>query len=276
MKIKRYKALIECHKDIIKKSNSVQIFFRQLLVDYDFAPNIDYEYHYMSINFSRDAQKDAVSTDMIDRFRIYYTTYTLTDKLYDELFGNALAITNNYKDIANKFSEIIGKKVIIAIRTGEVFLPIDGFDLKFISHSNKSIKLRLLLAEDAEFLKSEEAQTPALFNVQELHTFNCLAFNSIREGLSELGLTVKEANDEGDKISMRIVNTDRLNLELRFVLDKHKDEILSEICNGKLKKFLDDSGLALEYFWLDNTINGRTSKIEFEKNKLKGENNETK
>ena len=75
---------------------------------------------------------------------------------------------------------------------------------------------------------------------------------------------------------MRIVNNDRLNLELRFVLDKHKDEILSEICNGKLKKFLDDSGLALEYFWLDNTINGRTSKIEFEKNKLKGENNETK
>ena len=52
-----------------------------------------------------------------------------------------------------------------------------------------------------------------------------------------------------------------------------------EIKNNQLfvsQKFLDDSGLALEYFWLDNTINGRTSKIEFEKNKLKGENNETK
>ena len=276
MKIKRYKALIECYKDIIKKSSGGQIFFQQLLVDYDFAPNRDYEYRYMSISFSRDAQKDAVSTDTIDRFRIYYTTYTLTDKLYDALFGNALAITNNYKDIANKFSEIIGKKVIIAIRTGEVFLPIDGFDLKFISHSNKSIKLRLLLAEDAEFLKSEEAQTPALFNVQELHTFNCLAFNSIREGLSELGLTVKEANDEGDKISMQITNTNRLNLELRCVLNKYKDKILSEMFNGELKKFLDDSGLSLEYFWISNTVNNLPSKIKFEKNKLKGENNETK
>ena len=136
--------------------------------------------------------------------------------------------------------------------------------------------MRLLLADGAEFLKSEEAQTPALFNVQELHTFNCLAFDSIRKGLSELGLNVDEANDEGDKISMQIIDTNRLNLELRCVLNKYRDKILSEMYDGKLKKFLDDSGLSLEHFWLSNTVNGLSSKILLEKNNLKGENNETK
>lgn len=274
MKIKRYKAFIECYKYIITRNKGRSIF-PQLLVDYGFAPNTDYEYNSVAIGFGKDVKKDMVSKGIRDVFRIYYATYTLTRDLYNELFIDVPTRFNNYNDVANKFSEIIGEKVICVIQNGELLLPVDGYDLKCFCQ-RKSLKLRLLLADGAEFLKSEEAQTPALFNVQELHTFNCLAFNSIREGLSELGLTVKEANDEGDKISMQIINTDVLNLELRCVLNKYQDKILSEMFNGKLKKFLDDSGLSLEYFWLSNIVNNLPSKIEFEKNKLKGENNETK
>ena len=195
--------------------------------------------------------------------------------LYNKLFSDVPTRCNNYNDVANKFSEIIGEKVICVIQNSEIFFPVDGYYLKYFCQ-RKSLKLRLLLADGAEFLKSEEAQTPALFNVQELHTFNCLAFDSIRKGLSKLGLNVDEANDEGDKISMQIIDTNRLNLELRCVLNKYRDKILSEMYDGKLKKFLDDSGLSLEYFWLSNTVNGLSSKILLEKNNLKGENNETK
>ena len=274
MKIKRYKAFIECYKHKITRNKGRSIF-PQLLVDYGFAPNTDYEYDSVSIDFGKDVKKDMVSKGIRDVFRIYYATYTLTRDLYNELFSDVPTRCNNYNDVANKFSEIIGEKVIRVIQNSELPLPVDGYNLNYFCQ-RRSLKLRLLLADGAEFLKSEEAQTPALFNVQELHTFNCLAFDSIRKGLCELGLTVKEANDEGDKISMQIINTDTLNLELRCVLHKYEDKILSEMFNGKLKKFLDDSGLSLEYFWLSNTVNKLPSKIEFEKNKLKGENNETK
>lgn len=275
MKIKRYKAFIECYKNKITK-NKGRSSFPQLLVDYGFAPNTDYKYDSVAIGFGKDVKKDMVSKGIRDVFRIYYATYTLTRDLYNELFSDVPTCCNNYNDVANKFSEIIGEKVIRVIQNSEILLSVDGFDLKH-SCQRKSLKLRLLLADGAEFLKSEEAQTPALFNVQELHTFNCLAFDSIRKGLSELGLNVDEAiQDNDDKISMQITNTNRLNLELRCVLNKYKDKILSEMFNGELKKFLDDSGLSLEYFWLSNTVNNLPSKIEFEKNKLKGENNETK
>lgn len=275
MKIKRYKAFIECYKHRITRNKGRSIF-PQLLVDYGFAPNTDYEYDSVAIGFGKDVKKDMVSKGIRDVFRIYYATYTLTRDLYNELFSDVPTRSNNYNDVANKFSEIIGEKVICVIQNSELLLPVDGYDLKYFCQ-RKSLKLRLLLADGAEFLKSEEAQTPALFNVQELHTFNCLAFDSIRKGLSELGLVINEAiQDDNDKISMQIINTDRLNLELRCVLNKYKDKILSEMFNGELKKFLDDSGLSLEYFWLSNTVNKLPSKIEFEKNKLKGENNETK
>lgn len=274
MKIKRYKAFIECYKNKITK-NKGRSTFPQLLVDYGFAPNTDYEYDSVAIGFGKDVKKDMVSKGIRDVFRIYYATYTLTRDLYNELFSDVPTCCNNYNDVANKFSEIIGEKVIRVIQNSEILLSVDGFDLKHFCQ-RKSLKLRLLLADGAEFLKSEEAQTPALFNVQELHTFNCLAFDSIRKGLSELGLVINEPNDEGDKISMQIGNTEKLNLELRCVLNKYRDKILSEMYDGKLKKFLDDSGLSLEYFWLSNTVNNLPSKIEFEKNKLKGENNETK
>ena len=275
MKIKRYEALIECYKDKITK-NKGRSSFPQLLVDYGFAPNTDYEYDSVAIGFGKDVKKDMVSKGIRDVFRIYYATYTLTRDLYDELFSDVPTRLNNYNDVANKFSEIIGEKVIRVIQNSEILLLVDSYDLKYFCQ-RKSLKLRLLLADGAEFLKSEEAQTPALFNVQELHTFNCLAFDSIRKGLSELGLNVDEAiQDYDDKISMQITNTNRLNLELRCVLNKYKDKILSEMFNGELKKFLDDSGLSLEYFWISNTVNNLPSKIEFEKNKLKGENNETK
>lgn len=275
MKIKRYKAFIECYKHRITRNKGRNIF-PQLLVDYGFAPNTDYEYDSVAIGFGKDVKKDMVSKGIRDVFRIYYATYTLTRDLYNELFSDVPTRSNNYNDVANKFSEIIGEKVICVIQNSELLLPVDGYDLKYFCQ-RKSLKLRLLLADGAEFLKSEEAQTPALFNVQELHTFNCLAFDSIRKGLSELGLVINEAiQDNNDKISMQIINTDRLNLELRCVLNKYKDKILSEMFNGELKKFLDDSGLSLEYFWLSNTVNKLPSKIEFEKNKLKGENNETK
>ena len=275
MKIKRYEALIECYKDKITK-NKGRSRFPQLLVDYGFAPNTDYEYDSVAIGCGKDVKKDMVSKGIRDVFRIYYATYTLTRDLYDELFSDVPTRLNNYNDVANKFSEIIGEKVIRVIQNSEILLLVDSYDLKYFCQ-RKSLKLRLLLADGAEFLKSEEAQTPALFNVQELHTFNCLAFDSIRKGLSELGLNVDEAiQDYDDKISMQITNTNRLNLELRCVLNKYKDKILSEMFNGELKKFLDDSGLSLEYFWISNTVNNLPSKIEFEKNKLKGENNETK
>ena len=236
MKIKRYKAFIECYKNKITKNKGRSIF-PQLLVDYGFAPNTDYEYDSVAIGFGKDVKKDMVSKGIRDVFRIYYATYTLTRDLYNELFSDVPTRSNNYNDVANKFSEIIGEKVICVIQNCELLLPVDGYDLKYFCQ-RKSLKLRLLLADGAEFLKSEEAQTPALFNAQELHTFNCLAFDSIRKGLSELGLTVKEANDEGDKISMQIINTDTLNLELRCVLNKYKDKILSEMFNGELKKFI--------------------------------------
>lgn len=275
MKIKRYKAFIECYKNKITK-NKGRSSFPQLLVDYGFAPNTDYEYDSVAIGFGKGVKKDMVSKGIRDVFRIYYVAYTLTRDLYNELFSDVPTCCNNYNDVANKFSEIIGEKVICVIQNCELLLPVDGYDLKYFCQ-RKSLKLRLLLADGAEFLKSEEAQTPALFNVQELHTFNCLAFDSIRKGLSELGLVINEAiQDDDDKISMQIINTERLNLELQCVLNKYKDKILSEMFNGKLKKFLDDSGLSLEYFWLSNIVNKLPSKIEFEKNKLKGENNETK
>lgn len=260
MKIKRYKAFIECHKHKITRNKGRSIF-PQLLVDYGFAPNTDYEYDSVAIGFGKDVKKDMVSKGIRDVFRIYYATYTLTRDLYNELFSDVPTRSNNYNDVANKFSEIIGEKVICVIQNSELLLPVDGYDLKYFCQ-RKSLKLRLLLADGAEFLKSEEAQTPALFNVQELHTFNCLAFDSIRKGLSELGLVINEAiQEDDDKISMQIINTDRLNLELRCVLNKYKDKILSEMFNGELKKFLDDSGLSLEYFWLSNTVNKLPSKI---------------
>lgn len=270
MKIKRYKALIECYKNKISR-NKERNSFPQLLVDYGFAPNTDYEYDSVSMDFGKDAKKDIVSKGIRDVFKIYYATYTLTSDLYDELFSDVPTSCNNYNDVVNKFSEIIGEKVICVIQNSELFLPVDGYDLRYFCH-RRLLKLRLLLADGAEFLKSEEAQTPALFNVQELHTFNCLAFDSIRAGLSELGLVINEAiEDDDDKISMRISNTEKLNFELRCVLNKHKDKILSEMYDGKLKKFLDDSGLSLEYFWISNTVNGLPSKILFEKNNLKGD-----
>lgn len=275
MKIKRYKAVIECYKHKITRNKGRSIF-PQLLVDYGFAPNTDYEYDSVSMGFGKDVKKDMVSKGIRDVFRIYYATYTLTRDLYDELFSDVPTSCNNYNDVANKFSEIIGEKVVYVIQNSELLLPVDGYDLRYFCY-RRTFKLRLLLADGAEFLKSEEAQTPALFNVQELHTFNCLAFDSIRKGLSELGLVINEAiEDDDDKISMQITNTEKLNLELRCVLNKYRDKILSEMYDGKLKKFLDDSGLSLEYFWLSNTVNGLPSKILLEKNNLKGENDETK
>lgn len=270
MKIKRYKAFIECYKHKITRNKGRSIF-PQLLVDYGFAPNTDYEYDSVSMGFGKDVKKDMVSKGIRDVFRIYYATYTLTRDLYDELFSDVPTSCNNYNDVANKFSEIIGEKVVYAIQNSELFLPVDGYDLRYFCY-RRTFKLRLLLADGAEFLKSEEAQTPALFNVQELHTFNCLAFDSIRKGLSELGLVINEAIEDDDgKISMQIINTEKLNLELRCVLNKYRDKILSEMYDGKLKKFLDDSGLSIEYFWLSNTVNGLPSKILFEKNNLKGD-----
>ena len=155
MKIKRYKAFIECYKNKITK-NKGRSSFPQLLVDYGFAPNTDYEYDSVAIGFGKDVKKDMVSKGIRDVFRIYYATYTLTMDLYNKLFSDVPTCCNNYNDVANKFSEIIGEKVICVIQNSEIFFPIDGYYLKYFCQ-RKSLKLRLLLADGAEFLKSEEA-----------------------------------------------------------------------------------------------------------------------